>query len=495
MLFITSTSQATRHGVYAVDRAPPPAIRASGTTVSAIVEMFPWGPDGVVYESAGTKDFIETFCPGGADRTGAGYLTVTGKAWPSLKIVRVVGTDADYATASVASGNITLTAKYKGDLGSSLVWYTEAATDGDMNHFNLRVVLDNALGTTEDKFENLNYSGTGDDSAPSFEGRFLIGAITKNSPTTVAPDQGTFTGGTDGTINSAAYVGTEGAADVGIALLETDKTIDAVMTADPGNALRAAVNAGLAAHADYMTDRVAFINGDSGMTANDARTDVADYRSYRVCYQDVWAYRRDDVDGTERLVPPAPFAASVAANLSPSTSFSWKSTTAQRLMSSITKLETNRGNAAYGNELAGINTLQREEGGGYTFECAVVTAAPQNPAKKKFKRTRMGHYMAKAVVSSLREYVDSPNVPQNQSAEELAVFDFLDGLKANASRDANSLPHILDFAMHPREDFNDATTVANGEFTIASDVTISSDQEKIYFSLQYGETVRVSATL
>jgi len=498
-LFITSESAATRHAVYAIERTPPATIVAAGATVVAMVEQFPWGPDGEVYTTGGVKDFIDTFAPGGMTRTGAGYMSVIGKAWPILKIVRVVGTGAAAATASlpdaVPAQIISVTAKYKGTAGNAITWTVSNATDGVSQHFNLTLSVTSASGTTTDLFQNLNYSGTGSDSTPDFTNMKLTGAITKLLAGRPINGTGTLGTGSDGAVTSPNYVGTQGAADKGIALLEGDKTIDLVLTADPGNSLRAAVNAGLAAHADFMTDRIAFINGPSGQTSAQAITDVASYRSFRVCYIDVWAYQRNDTDGTEQLVPSAPFAASAAANLSPSTSFSWKSVTVQRLLSSITRLEAARGDQAYTNEQAGICTLQQEDLGGFTFEAAVLTGAPTNPAKRKFKRTRMAHYIAKAVKVSLREYVDSPNVDFNQQDEINAVFEFLSTLKGHVKVDPNNLPHIVDFQIPTISDFNAQADLDNGLFTIPANVKVSSDQEKIFFSMQIGETVNVTTSL
>ena len=498
MLFLTSTSAATRHAVYAIERNPPASIQAAGATICAVVEQFPWGPEGI-YEVESVRDFIEKFAPGGMSRTGAGYMSVIGKAWPILKVARVVNSAATKATATlpdaVPATIISLTALYKGAAGNSLTWTVSDATDGVANHFNLKVAVTSASGTTEDIFENLNYSGVGADSTPSFTGTKLLGAITKVATGRPVNGTGTFATGSDGAVTSADYVGTQGAADKGIALFEADKSIDLILTGDPGNTLRAAVNAGLKAHADFMTDRIAFINGDSGMTGSAARTDVASYRSLRVCYIDVWAYQRDDVDGTEHLVAPAPFAASVAANLSPSTSFSWKGSEPQRLLSSVVKLETARGDGAYLNELAGICTLQREDNGGFTFEAAVNTYSPNDPSRGSYKRTRMAHYIAKSVVGSLREFVDSPNVAFNQQDEVTAVSEFLETLKANAKTNPNKLPHIVDFTMRPLADFNSQASIDAGEFTIPADIKISSDQKKIFFSIQIGETVRIASEL
>lgn len=498
-VFVTSTSAATLHGVYAIERQPPTTIRASGTATVGLVEQFPWGPDSVVTTVSDFKTFMDTFAPAGASHTGPGYMAVMGKSFPRLKIFRVLGSTAAAASATInktgPTAFIVVALKYKGTLGNSVVCTTSAATDGDSDHFNLTVTLTGASGTTVDKFENLNYSGTGTDSTPDCTNCLLVDSITKSSAGTPIIGSTTCSGGVDGTIDSAAYVGTAGAGDNGIAKFEGETDIDFIMTADPGNSLRAAVNAGLVAHADLMTDRIALINNDSGKTGAQVRTDVASYRSLRAAYIDVWANVRDDVDGTIRLVPPAPFFASVAASLSPSTSPAWKNTVVKTLLRNIVSLETSRGADAYNNTLAGICTLKSEALGGYTFEAAVNTNAPITPSKKSLKRTRMGHYIAKAVTESLRENTDAPNVPSIQQDEVNAVANFLDGLKRNATVDPINQPHILDYALRDLQSFNTPSSLAAGEFTIPADVQISPDQEKIFLSLQYGETVTISATL
>lgn len=500
MLFVTSTTAALNHGIFAIERQPPAVIRPVGASIAAIVDQFPWGPDGAVYTVLDPNDFAKKFAPAGMSRTGGGWMAIASKAWPLLKVVRVLGTAAAKASVTINKAGpaafIDVTLKYKGTAGNSCTATTAAATDGDANHFNLTVTVTGASGTTSDLFQNLNYSGVGTDSAPDCSGCFLVGSITKTSAGTPILGTSSFTGGANGTINSTAYLGTQGSTDVGCALLEGDKTIDFVFTGDPGNSLRPAVNAGLVAHADYMTDRMAFINGDSGMTLAAVQTDVASYRSLRCCYLDNWAYQRDDVDGTERLTGPAPFAVSLASNLSPSTSFSWKSQDAQRFLRAIVSLETSRGpGGAYTNESQGICTLQREEDGGYTFEAAVVTSAPTDPTRRKYKRTRMAHYIAKSIAGSLRPYVDSPNVAFNQNDEVAAVSDFLGNLKRNATTNPNALPHIFDFAIRDLKTYNSDADLANDQFTIPADIKISPDQSKIFLSMQIGESVTITAGL
>lgn len=497
-VFVTSVSQAKTHGVYAFERRPPSVIEAQGSAVVGLVEQFPWGPQ-LVTEVDDMTTFISTFAPYGFSHTGPGYMTVAGKSFPTLKVARVLGSAAVAASVTInktgPAALIVVTAKYKGVTGNSLTATTSAATDADANHFNLTVSVTGPSGTTTDFIENLNYSAVGTDSTPDLTKCLLIGSITSSS--TGVPILGTssFTSGADGTINSAAYIGTQGAANQGVALFEGDPSIDFVITGDPGNSLRPAVNAGLVAHADFCTDRMAFINGNSAQLLSDVQTDVTNYRSIRCCYIDVWAYMLDDTDGTERITPPAPWAASVAASLSPSTSFAWKSSVVKAMLQKITQLETLRGPAAGTNTDNGICTLIKESKGGFTFEAAVNTNAPVNPATKTYKRTRMGHYMAKAITDSLRENVDSPNVPLVQQDEIIAVKNFLDQLVRNRDTDPINLPHLQDAGIDDVSAFNTPTTLEDGEFWLPFTAQVSSDQSRIFLSMNFGETAVVSAQL
>ncbi len=379
--------------------------------------------------------------------------------------------------------------------GNSVTVTTSAASDGDANHFNLTVTVDGASGTTTDFLQNLNYSGTGTDSAPVLTNCLLIGTIVKGVGGIAASTTYTCASGTNGTIDATTYVGTAGTADKGIAKLEGDRAVDAVFTGDPGNTYRAAVNAGLVAHANLMTDRVAYINGDSGLTQALTITDVANYRSARCVYVDPWVYITDDVTAATQLVPPACFAAAVACQLSPSTDIGWKDDKVIAMLDGIVSLESDRGDAAASNTDAGIVTIGREINGGFTFELGVVTIAPTTPSKRLLTRTRMGHFIARSEVSSLRSKVNSPNVPFNQQDEVNAIEIFLSGLKANVDNDPNNTPFIMDYAITDLHVANSVASLAAGEFWIPQDIQTGPTQEKIFLSLNYGPTVSVKVAL
>ncbi|WP_438029014.1 hypothetical protein [Sorangium sp. So ce233] len=500
-LIVSSKSAAARHGVYLIEKTPPPVIQAIGTGVVAIVAQFPWGPQDQIYEPENIAAAKMTVAPPGMTRTGSGYLSLLGKAFPALRLVRVLGSGAAAAEATIDDGAgtpvdiITLTLKYPGSEGNNVTATISAASDGDANHFNLLVAVTGASGTTEDLIENFNASATGTQTvltqAQKNRLRLLGGVEILDSG---RPANGTynFTGGADGTVDATRYVGTAGSADRGIALLEQDLGVRHVCVDDPGNTIRDAVNSGLVAHATRMADRMVYLNGDSGQTAASARTDVASFRSMFARYIDSWVYIYDDTTGAEQLVPPASFAASVASQLSPSTSMAWKATEVQAMLQGIIRLEADRGDQAATNTAAGICTLIREENGGHTFEADVTTIAPSDPAKKLGARTQMLIYMGKGIQQSLRGSVDAPNVAQNRDDITVAVDAFMDRLKRAQKGDPNHTPHVVDYVMPPLDEVNTPDDYAAGDVEVPLDVQLSSAMERIFIAIKAGTTPIVS---
>lgn len=495
-VFVSTEAQATTHGVFAIERNPPAVVQATGTGVACIVEQFPWGPEQVVTEPDSIVDLLNMVAPPGMDRTGPGYLAIIKKGWPRLKFIRVTNSSATAAAVTLddtAVDCITLTAKYVGTAGNAIDATVSDATDGDSNHFNLAVTVTGASGTTTDTLENLNYSGVGSNSTPDLTGTLLLGSITLVNAG--RPDNGTFSfaSAVDGSVVGSDYVGTEGDADKGIALLEGDQDVDHIFYGDPGNSLRATVNEGFQAHADFMTDRVVYIAGDNDQDADEARTDAASYQSIRCVYVDPWVYMNDDVDGTRRFVPGCSFVASVAAQLPPSTSVAWKDAKVRAMLNGIVDLQASRGIAAGTNTAAGVLTIIRERLGGFSIEAGVVTEAPATPSKKDLTRTRMGIYIARSFTSSVRSLVDAPNVPFNQQDLIDALESFMSTLKNNATTDPNNLPHVVDYKVGNVRSFNTAAQIAAGDFTIPLDVQTSSSMARIFLSIAYGPTVTITA--
>jgi phage tail sheath protein FI len=493
----TKTVAANDHGVFAMEATSPVAVTPIGTGTVGLVGTFPWGPDDTVIEPTDTADRIMTIAPLGMDRTGSGYMAALGKAWPDLRLARALGSAAAKASAALPNStpatSVTVQMKFKGVAGNSIVATVKTATDGDANHFDLDVSVTNADGSTIESWQNLNYSGTGADSAPNVSQSRLVGAITKTLAGRPVNGSYTATGGTDGTINAASYLGTPGTGDKGLALFEGTPDIDVVFPDDCGNTLRAAVNAGVVAHANLMGDRLFVINGNSGQTAAAAQTDVLSYTSVWGAYVDPWYYQRDD-NGVERLCSPAAALAVIMANLSPSTSPAWKATEVRALIGFITRLESQRGANAKGNAKGGICTILKQTSGGHAFHAAVVTAALASPSKKDITRSRMGIFIAKSVLEALPEMVDAPNVPANQDAVIGAIQSFMNNLRDAQKEDPNHNAHVVDWGWLDLKALNPLSSIQAGEFTPGWQVLTSAAMEKIFPTIEFGPTVIVKAS-
>lgn len=504
-LFVTSPAAATLDGVYAMERTPPAVIAAKGTGVADLVGQFPWGPAQQLYTPTSIADRLNRFAPPGMSRLGSGYLAMIQKGWPQLNVVRVVAATGVAAAAAPINKTgptllFTVNALYEGTAGNSIVVNIAAASDGNANHFKMTLTVTGPSGTSTETFDNVDMTVnpfTVAGQAYSDENNYLAGVITQSSTGVPLTGNTTMTGGTDGSVAAADYVGTQGSADKGIALLETDRTCGRFITDDPGDSFRSTVNAGMVAHASYMGDRLAFMNGPKGQSISAVATDVANYRLDKAVYCDPWVYEYDDTTGAKQLVPSSSFAASVHAQLSPSTSPAWKSTeVVDGMLGGIVGLETDRGvGGAAANTANGVCTFIKEPNGGYSIEGGVLTVAPQDPSRKGIERITIGIYVAKAFQSSIRGFVAGPNVQQNQQNIIDALEVFLSGLVNNASVDANHLPHIVSYDIPDLSTFNTPASIAGGDFYVPLDMKTSSGMHRIFLSFQFGPSVTtVTAT-
>ena len=504
-VWISSPSAARRHGVYAYQQTPPKMVTAIGTAVAGYVAQFPWGPAQEVYVPSGTKDMLNTFAPAGMSRTGLGYLGLIGKAFPALHVVRAMAASGTGTATCELQANpgaqgttiATVTLKYPGTAGNDVTCTVKNATDGNANHFDLDVKVSNSYGSTIDSFRNINFYGSPYTSVDCTK-CVLVESVVKTSAG--RPDTQSdvpCTGGLDGSIVAADYVGTQGTGDKGVALFEGDAQVRHVFNDSgfSGYQDMYTVNEGFVNHAEFMGDRVAYVNSTSGRTLAETKADQIAFRSapsQRCVYMDPWVYVTDDTARAQRLVPPAAFGASVACQVSPSTSIAWKSPEVVSMLSAIDSLETDRGNGAADNTDAGILTIISEDTGGFAFEADVTTYAVTDPSNAQLTRTRMGDYIAVSTVKALKSFVDAPNVEVNQIAEKGMVKKFMDGLKKSQFTDPDHLPYVVDWSFGDIDAANSAEDIAGGQYTIPLEVQTGSAQSKIFLAVLIGNGVTVT---
>ena len=133
-LFQSYISPSLPHGVYAVSVPPPATILPVGTGVAVEVGQFPWGPSNALTYPGSMGSFWQTFAPAGMSRLGSAHLATIRKGWPLLGGVRVADPAAAVATCVIqTSGSVTVmtvTAKYSGTAGNSIIITIAAPNDG-----------------------------------------------------------------------------------------------------------------------------------------------------------------------------------------------------------------------------------------------------------------------------------------------------------------------------------------------------------------------------
>lgn len=499
-LFVSSSSSIRRHGINGLFRRPPTVIAPVGNGVGAMVGQFAWGPDQALTVPTDVADFLDKFAPDGMSHLTSGYLAVLGKGFPTLKIVRVLASGKAKAAAALTSaGPITqldLTLKYNGTAGNSCIATVSDASDGVGAHCNIAISVTDARGSTTDLLTNVDNTATTFVS-PNLSSCKLIGTVARHSTNVLRPANGTytFTGGLDGTITAAEYVGTPGAGNAGLALLETDKSISAVFSDDTGDSIRSAVNTGLLAHAIYCGDRMAFLQGPKGQTVTVAKADKVGFTASRWGYYcGQWAYVYDDVTGAQQYSPASSFAASMACQLSPSTGIAWKSSEAGDMLVNLIGVDMDWGQGVSDAEDAGILALEMEESGGYRFEADCTMATPADPTLKLGTDTRMAIYIAASFARASRSYCDGPNVPFDQIAIVGALQTFMDDLKAAANTDPEHKPFVLDYSIDPLASVNSQSSLANGFFFVPLNYQTGPQMSHIVLSIQggVGVTIRTS---
>lgn len=494
-VFITSKTSATRHGVYALEQSPPTAVIVPDGDTICFLGQFEWGPMQVLTTIENESDLRKSFMIGGCSRITSAYLMMIAAGRPRTKIVRVVGAGAVKASKTLANAVpttiCTVTLKYEGTLGNSVAYSVEDASDGDANHFNLRVTLSNVYGFTEDLLENLSFNGS-DNVVPSLTNALLVGAIAKNANGRPINATGTFAGGTSPAVVSSDYVGTAGAGDKGMSLLEATDDCDHFLTDDCGASIRDAVVSGGKAHVALMGDRIFHACDDDGNPAATVQAYAATNSSTGVVLSAPWVYIRDDYDGTERPIPTSIFTASVAAQLPPSTSIAWGSDVVRAMLGRITRLSTPTfGSSVPALTKAGV-VVVIPYADGFCFESDVVTINGSTPSKGNLRRTRSGTAIALALKAANVNNKDAPNVEAYQDDVDSTVRNLLSNLKrARSSSNPAAQFFIYDYAIGDRTSVNTTSSILGGEYSVPIQIQTAPAMEKIFFMMEFGTTVTI----
>jgi hypothetical protein len=491
-LFIDSTAEAEFAGAFALEIDAPKTIEGVSLGYIGFVGQFSWGPVQQVVTPENGADFLNTFEPAGSPRTSNGYRALKGRKKLKLKVVRALAADAAAATNVLVAtgGNITSTAKYKGTLGNAITRQIKAAASGDGAKRDFVFTLtDPVTGSTVETYSDVPLPAGGVQVTVDVSKSKLLASLVVAGAVTGWPANGTaaLTGGSNGAALIASdYVGTEGLSDKGVALFENESEVRILCHDDCGNGIRAAVNAGFAAHEQYMDDRIAIVDTDAD-AANWAAVKAAvtgGLVSDRALPCGAWVQIFDD-GGNLVTTPFSTFIASARINLEPHQSHAWR---ADRVTDYYTAIQGVVANFS-------VHSPQiKKEAFALGIQLPIKLTSGRwaaqhdrnsntSVAKRYTTRRVMTDYLALSLVGGVDEYVNGPNsVEGNRELSGVVVKNFLEREKQKGRIAAYSINTSM----------NTSASIGAGEFTVAISAITISPREKIFFLLNVGPTVTIT---
>lgn len=489
-LFVDSVETQQAPGAYVVEVAPPRIIEGLVSGYIGFVFQGEWGPDNVLTEPGSTPEFMALYFPAGTPHTSSGYRALMRRKRMPLRPVRILNGGAQATvTAPAGAGTYTATAKYKGTVGNSITLLWQAATDGDAAHRDLLVTLTDATtGTTVERVRNV-VAGTD----LAMTGSVLLSSVTFTGATALpaAGTSVTLSGGSNGAaVTSTQYRNA-------LALLAVRSDVFVVVTDDPGDAIRAAVNDEVVAHVNSKRDRIGVIQTTA---QNETWANVKAYvnahspsvRSDRVIPCGAWVETLDD-SGASVTTPFSTFVASALANLEPQQSHArWEETATQfyeGVAGIVAPFDTNDDNLRGEATTQGILLPVRLDTGAYA---ALHDRTSSLTSGKRFVTTRrIKDFLARSIRTNIQGFVNGINWRGRQTQIKGLVDAFLTRQGPTVRRDE---PRVIAHST----DINSVNTpagVALGNFNLALDAQTPSVMEKIGLLFNVGETVTVRETV
>lgn len=467
-------------GLYVSERNPPGFIRGADFSTVGIGGLTVRGPL-TPQPITSSARFLEVY--GGRDRGNGGaiaseiWAALLNKPFGSLVVRRVAAADAVAASLTVETGIdgagtqvLRIDASSVGAWGGDVSVRVEDASDGDANHFNLRVRY---LGV-ETLHEDLDISATGVDNTAEVLGDDVANLITltklaNGRPATfstiteadwiVKDDASNFmalgttlaaygsTAGSDGTPVAADY-------NSAVTDLAAYQGVSVVLIAG-ASADQSSLNGTIVTAAAGVSDRV-FLTW-SGTHSQSVATEISDLAadittaSDRIIWCENSAYTLDPETGLEVLRPAHEWMASILANndvdIHPGARVTKAQTAGIRRLASETRTRADMESL----RAAGICTLEKLPGM-FLFRSGVTTDT--TTGRTEITRRRMADFLQVSAASKLREFVKGKSTVETRAQMAGLLVGFSQSL-----RDQGRI--VEDFAID-QESVNTAAQRAQG---------------------------------
>jgi hypothetical protein len=479
-----------------VQIVPPQTSLLNGvpTNVLGIVGTAQWGPlnSPVILGSMG--DYALAFGAVQNRKYDMGTIVATAvlQGAQNFRGVRVSdGTDVA-ATVAILATCLTLTGKYTGTLGNSIV-----ASVGPGSQANTSRITIGMPGRAPEVFDNI--AGTGNALWVAMAAAINNGqnALRPKSDLVIAsagvgvtaPATASYplAGGTDGAaVAAAALIGLDTGSRTGMyALRGTGASIGVLADCDTSSTWTTQVSFGLS-EGVYMIGV-----GPAGDTITNAATVKAtagiDSYAFKLLHGD-WILWNDPVAGITRLVSPQGFEAGLLSNLSPEQS------SLNKQMYGIVGTQRTAANLIYSNaELqvlgqAGIDVITNPVPGGNYFGARFGHNSSTNPVIQGDNYTRMTNYLAYTFNAGMGRFVGKlQSVQQNDPTRRQAgatLSTFLQNMRDQTQVDEFSV--ICDLSN------NSPSRIALGYMQADVKVRYLSVVEKFLINLEGGQSVQVA---
>lgn len=461
-------------GIIVNESAPAPNIAGVAANVAIMVAQCQRGASALT-EVGSIGEFHEVF---GKSSTHGANTCLKNKKFGSLKVIRVIASDAVQASkafASSATDRITFYAKQgKGVFGNSIQVKIEDGTVSGKKY----TIHDNNTGAVlpDEVYDNVAIASI---TSSTFASSNLITATVNSSA--AEPTNAAFTAlasGAEGTVADTDY-------QTAIALAEEEASGNFIFL-DAYNDTR---NGYLETHVANTQDKIAILAGAEGDSVATAITDVADYRDTdgRLIYAYPWV--QTSIDGSSTYTSPASWVASVLSQTSPHIDPAF--TKNKQFLGGITGLKTALTRTNYISlKNAGIMAFEMDDSEA-KIKSGIVTQISDS-SKITVLRRRMADYLTASVANYLKNFQNAVNSKANRQLVKGAILSFI-----QAQENEGILPKDSDVTtgkakLVDTESLNTDATIAAGYFKILWKQRIYSAMRYIVLQAEIGESVTVT---
>ena len=471
------------------------------TDIAGVVGGATWGPKNSPVIVSSMADYAAKFGSLQARKFEAGTLVATAvqQGAQNIRVVRVTDDTDTAANVVLASGVLTIAAKYTGSRGNSISVVQSSGSKAGSAKVTIAMpgtnpeVFDNILpigGKLSVGIAQALNQGTGSLRGPS---QLVVASAGGTEAEGFAVGSVTLSGGTDGWPTTAAHlVGADLGQRTGMyALRGTGVSVACLADVTDMSTFSTQAEFGLS-EGIYMVGATAAGDTIEAAIAAKAAAGIDSY-ALKLMFGD-WVYWADPVNQVTRLVSPQGFVLGRLTNLSPENSslnkqlYSIAGT--QRSMSQSVYSTAELGALAQ----SGIDVICNPCPGGNYFGVRIGHNTSSNPLTHGDNYTRMTNYIAFSLNAAMGKFIGKLQTPTVRAQAKSTISTFLSNMEGQAMiGNVNGGPA---FGVQLDDRNNPLSRVALGYMQADVQVTYLSVVEKFLVNLEGSQatTVRTSTT-